>query len=283
MYRVITTLGALLSRCSPKTLDRLARGIAFFLFDILRFRRALILRNLTTAFGNERTAAERVRIGRDSVKHFLLTLCEFLSAVRIDMLDELEVEGLSHVQAVLAEGKGAYFLCGHLGNWEAMGAAGHRLAAPTHAIVKEVGDGSINQLIDELRNKSGLNTIYRKPAGTALRSMLEALERNELVAFMLDQSRPRAPRIPFFGTPAKTQTSLASLWRRKPRPIIPVSIRRIAPRRHVLTAWPPLDLDAQDRTQTDVETLTERFNEALEKMIRTAPEQYFWFHNRWKP
>jgi KDO2-lipid IV(A) lauroyltransferase len=28
--------------------------------------------------------------------------------------------------------------------------------------------------------------------------------------------------------------------------------------------------------------MTQRFTEALERIIRTAPEQYFWLHRRWK-
>ena len=28
--------------------------------------------------------------------------------------------------------------------------------------------------------------------------------------------------------------------------------------------------------------ITQRFTSALERMIRRAPEQYFWLHRRWK-
>jgi KDO2-lipid IV(A) lauroyltransferase len=34
--------------------------------------------------------------------------------------------------------------------------------------------------------------------------------------------------------------------------------------------------------EADVTTLTARLAAALEAEIRKAPEQYFWFHRRWK-
>ena len=282
MYACLTCCGRWLHRRAPSALDRLARVAAFVAFDLLRFRRRLILRNLELAFGDEWTPARRVEVGRNSMRHFFLTVFEFLESVERDLLDEVTAEGVNHAQQALAEGRGVYVLCGHLGNWEAMGGAGTRFAAPTHALVKEVGKGGANRLVDELRRKAGFSPIYRKPRGAALKAIHRALGRNELVAFILDQARPGAPRIPFFGTPAKTQTSLAAIWRKTPRPVIPVSIRRLAPRRHVVMAWPPLDLGKTDKAEQDVLNLTAQFNVMLETMIRTAPEQYFWLHNRWK-
>jgi KDO2-lipid IV(A) lauroyltransferase len=42
--------------------------------------------------------------------------------------------------------------------------------------------------------------------------------------------------------------------------------------------WP--EEYAKDRDP--VKAITQRFSSALERIIRTAPEQYFWLHRRWK-
>ncbi len=31
-----------------------------------------------------------------------------------------------------------------------------------------------------------------------------------------------------------------------------------------------------------VKAITQRFTSALERIVRTAPQQYFWLHRRWK-
>jgi KDO2-lipid IV(A) lauroyltransferase len=35
-------------------------------------------------------------------------------------------------------------------------------------------------------------------------------------------------------------------------------------------------------TRDAVKAITQRFTSALERIVRTAPEQYFWLHRRWK-
>lgn len=221
-------------------------------------------------------------MGRESLYHFILTFFEFLRSVRIDILGDTTYEGRDLVMDALKEGRGGYILSCHLGNFEAMGGSGTRFAVPTYSIVKEMRNKGVNQLVDELRRGNGLYPIYRKPEGTAIKAILKTLKRNELVGFMLDQARPEAPRIPFFGTPAKTQTSLAVMWRKHPAPIIPVSIRRLAPGKHHITVWPALETERTKDAEADVYRITEQCNKMIETMIRTCPEQYFWLHNRWK-
>jgi len=282
MYRIIKTAAHWISGWSDEQAERRARRLAFFAFDVLRFRRQLILKNLAIAFGTERSEAERVRMGRESMRHFFLTMFEFLASVRRPLVSGVEVEGVEHTQAALAAGRGVYIVCGHFGNWEAAGPAGSKVAATVHGIVKEVGRGGANRLVDELRRASGVVPIYREPAGSALKQILAALNQNELVGFVLDQARPGAPRIPFFGTPAKTQTSLAAIWRKRPAPIIPIGIERLAYGRHKLRVWPPLQAEKTNDMEADILRITEQCNQILEEMIRVAPEQYFWLHNRWK-
>ncbi len=283
MYRVIKSLGYWLSRRQPETLERMARGLAVLCFDLLRLRRRLILNNLKIAFGDDWSEAKRIKTGRAAWKNFFLTAMETLRAVDSDVLANTTYEGLEHIEAALAQGRGAYMIAGHMGNWEVMAASGTRFIAPTSCLVKEIGEGGANQLIDELRRKMGWTPIYRKPAGAALKQVRAVLEGNELVAFMLDQARPGAPHIPFFGQPAKTLTSLAAFWRKHPSPILPVHIQRISPTRHHVTVWPPLDFQRTADHRADTLANTALCNQMLEKIIRQCPEQYFWLHNRWKP
>ena len=282
MYYLLKGFGHLLCRLSPEALDRLARGLAYLTFDIIRLRRRLILRNIEIALGNETSASERVLMGRQSMRHFFLTVFETLRAVGSDVVAHVEVEGREHAQPALDAGKGAYILICHIGNWEVLGGAGSRYGAHTHALVKEIGKGGANRLVDELRHRIGWTPIYRKPPAEAIRKIRAAMKRGELVGIMMDQARPGAPRLPFFGQPAKTLTILASLWRKSPAPVIPISIHRMSPTRHALKVWPPLTFKTlDDPKQADIEN-TILCNQMLETMIRHTPEQYFWLHNRWK-
>lgn len=282
MYSVLQAVGWWISRWSPRQAERRARGLAVFFFDVLRFRRRLILRNLEIAFGAELDVAARIRMGRASMQHFWMTMFEFLSAFQNDLIADVEGEGVELVQQALAGGRGAYMLVAHLGNWEALGPYGTRHVAPVHSLVKEVGRGGANRFVDALRRHTGHTPIYRSPPGEALKAVRRVMKANQLVGFMLDQARPGAPRIPFFGTPAKTQTSLAAIWRKYPAPVIPASIHRLGYGRHRVKVWPELAMQRTDDARRDTEANTALLNRMLETMIRETPEQYFWLHDRWK-
>jgi KDO2-lipid IV(A) lauroyltransferase len=287
VYWTLKILALALSLLSPAAVNAAAWGIAVLLFDGLRFRRGLIVANIGVAFP-EMPPAERVRTGRASVANFVLTALEFLRSVRHDIAAETELVGAEHMHAALAKGGGAYVLCCHLGSWEAMGAKVTRAVAPAHVLVKKVGGRGTDRFVTELRLRNGFLPVMRKEKGDGMRAIVKALKRHEIVGFVMDQARPGEPRLPFFGHPAKTNTSFAAIWLKVPAPIVPAYARRVGVGRHVVEFLPELALPAAAETadgaqlERDVLALSQQFNGAVEAMVRRNPSQYFWLHNRWK-
>src|SRR5690606_3301693 len=108
------------------------------------------------------------------------------------------------------------------------------------------------------------------------------LRRNEIVGFVLDQSRPGEPRLKFFSHPAKTNTSLAQIWRKWPAPVVPAYIVRRSVGCHDGYFLPPLNLQKTTDPEDDIVINSTLFNRTLEKIISDHPDQYFWMHDRWK-
>jgi KDO2-lipid IV(A) lauroyltransferase len=281
-YRLMALLAWAVGKLPPRGVDALARTLAFLVYDVLRVRRRLVAANLERAFGAAMSDAERTRVGRASVYHFALTVLEFVRGFRGDLVGHVELQGAQHLRRALEEGRGCYFVAAHLGNWEALAAATTRLIAPTYVLVKKVGGPSMDRFVTEVRERNGFLPIKRRGMGDGYRAIKAALGRGEAVGFVMDQARPGEPRLPFFGTPAKTNTSLAAIWRRMPAPVLSAHVRRVAPFRHVIEYGPPLALAATDDKDADVKALSARFNEVIEAQVRSAPEQYFWLHDRWK-
>lgn len=281
MYWLLKLIAAFVSRLSDQGMERLARGMAFLAFDCLRLRRSLVLKNLKLAFP-EKTAAERISIGRASIKNFALTALEFFRSQGTDIAARVEIRGMEHARAALEQGQGVYILCFHLGNWEAMGAAVTRMIAPAYVLVKKVGSSSVDRFVSELREKNGFLTVKRRKKGDGYTAIKEILGRNEIVGFVMDQARPGEPKLPFFGHPAKTNTSLAAIRQRVLAPVVPSFIVRTGPSQHVVEFFPEVQLEASGDPAEDIRSHSTRFNEIVEAYVRQAPEQYFWMHNRWK-
>lgn len=284
MERFLFGVSRILSRCPSKILDKLAWFLTILVFDVMRLRRRLILNNLKLAFGEKYTPKERVQIGRKSVYNFILTAFEFIRGAYIDFTENIEIRGQEHLEQALAKGQGAFIVGFHQGNWEALGAVISRRFRPTHITVKKIGreDGPVNRFVEEVRRRNGFYGIPRKNLGDAYRTIRRALANQEMVGFVIDQARPGEPRLPFFGHMAKTNTSLAAIWRRVPAPVLSAHIRRVSFGKHIVEIEPALDWQATDNAQQDIIDQSIELNQLVERVIRRQPEHYFWFHNRWK-
>lgn len=248
-------------------------------FNLLGIRRRTVAQNLQIALPTT-SARERQRIGTLAFRSFVTTVLETMAAGGRDLASTVELHGGERLQAALAGGQGCLLLCIHIGNWEALAACVARQIAPTHVVVKKVGKGPLDTYARWLRQKMGYDAIQND--GNAYRQIARALKRNEVVGFVMDQYQPGAPLLLAFGVPTKTNTGLATIWRRSGVPVFPVLIRRIGVHKHSGEVWPELTLTKTDDPAQDVKAATQVFNETMEQMILTNPEQYFWLHDRWK-
>lgn len=250
-------------------------------FDILRVRRSLVLRNLAT-YDPTLSQRQKVQLGRASYDHFFQTILEFLYS-RLHRPDkDVELVGRQHLDAALAQGKGVYILCFHMGNWESMGSAITHKVRPCRVIVKKVGNDSVNSFVQEQRDRNGFGTIVKGQKGTATRHIFRTLKEGGIVGFAFDQARSNSPRLPFFSKQASTNVSLAAIWRKRPAPIIVSYAERTGFAQHKVHFLPELDLTTSEDKESDIIAHSTEFNRILEQIIRKQPEQYFWLHNRWK-
>jgi KDO2-lipid IV(A) lauroyltransferase len=282
MYMFMKALCRFTSRFSADALMRFGNALTFLLFDILRFRRGLLLKNLDIAFGSTRTHGDKVHLARESVRSFIWTILELLAAERYPLTAQIRAEGEEHILRALEEKKGLYLLCMHMGNWEAMAAKITQTYAPSCAVMKKVGSAGMTRFVEEYRANYGLKWIKREGKGDGFKGIREALSKGQIYGFIYDQARPGEPRLPFFSQAAKTNTSLAAIWRRVRAPIVPCYLYRTGFAQHVLVIKPALDMTVTKDISGDIIRQSTEFNQILEACIRERPEQYFWFHNRWK-
>ena len=282
MYSFLMWISRRVARSSRQRLDRIAWWMARLLFDVLRMRRKVVLRNLEIAFGASMDHAQRVALGRTSVFNFCRTVLEFLYAVHHDPTETIQIEGVEHLNMALAHGHGVFIVCTHLGNPEATGAKIGKMV-PTWIPAKKVAVAGVNRFLTEMRQKRGFFVLPREKKGDGIRAIRDALAKNQVVGIVVDQTRPGEPKLPFFGHPAKSNTSYAAIWQRVGRPpVIALSIRREAFFEHTLRFLPALELPTVGSHEEQVLAHTLAFNQTAEKIIREDPASYFWMHDRWK-
>ena len=261
----------------------LGNGIGWTLARVVRLRRTYVLETLARCFP-EKTPVERqalyAEICRQQARNVVEVL-RYAGGREAELAARLDVSGKEHVEAARALGKGVLVLIAHFGNYALLALQVPRLFGyPLSIIAKPLRNATLNELWWELQRKAGVNGI---PARNAYRASVRALKDNGLVGFMLDQNRPAGLGVfvDFFGKPASTTPGLAVMSAHTGAPVLPVFIRREPDGTHRVEARPPLPPPADRRPET-MQAYTAACTRIIEDEIRRHPEQWLWWHKRWK-
>jgi KDO2-lipid IV(A) lauroyltransferase len=184
-------------------------------------------------------------------------------------------------EAALERGRGVILATGHFGNWEIAAAAVAARGVPMAAVVRRQGNGLFDARLDALRRSLGVETISQRDAP---RAVPRWLRKGGVVGLVADQdARGSGVFVPFFGRAASTHRGPALFALRLGAPLFACSAVRLPgeePRYHLSSV--PVEVERTGELDADVERLTAEFTARLEAAVRAHPEQYFWFHRRWK-
>lgn len=253
--------------------------IGWIAYWVLWPYRRLATRNLTIAFGDQKSPAELRRMAR---AHFtrlganLVSSVKFASMPGKEILKHVAVENLEALKAAVANGKGVVFTISHLGNWEVL-AQVSPLVFPckTGTIYQRLGNPYIDADVRIARARLGLQPFERKEG---FLGAIALARKGGAVGVLVDQHAGDAGTwLPFFGRLASTSPLAATLALRSGATVFPLAVHTVGPGRWRMVIDPPLPVSTRD-----VSLLTMQINLALEQQIRRAPEDWFWVHNRWK-
>jgi Kdo2-lipid IVA lauroyltransferase/acyltransferase len=261
----------------------LGRRLGDLVYILLPRRRRIALANLARAYP-ELPARERRRLARRAAQHLGMTIGE-LPRMLSDPIDatlaRIQIDGVEHLDAVMAEHGRALILTAHLGNWEILCAA-HRLTRYELSVVVRPLDAPwLDAIADRLRRRTGVEVIDKRGA---LRPVLEGLRRGRLIGILLDQNAARREGVfvDFFGYPASTSRAIALLALRTGAPVVPIFAHRRRDRGHRIAIRPPLPRPTSNDPEAAVVELTARCTMEIERAVRETPEQWLWSHDRWR-
>ena len=259
-------------------------GELFYLFDVRDRRIALF--NLGIAFP-QRSRAERRRILRVSCRNLGRVAAEFchLSQLTADTLSQFVTfaDRAAWDRAIAAAAqKGAVIATAHFGNWELLAYAHGLLGHPVTLVHRPMHNPLFDDAITALRAAAGTRSIRKKAAA---KEALRALRQHQILVIPSDQNQTLSfgVFVDFFGKPACTTPGAARLAMLTGAPVVPVFLVRDGESaRHRVEMLPAIEMVSTGDRDADIRTNTQRCSDAVESMIRRYPEQWIWFHKRWK-
>jgi KDO2-lipid IV(A) lauroyltransferase len=281
-YALRGVIGALGTLSLPRA-GRIGARIGALGYRPLGIRRGVVERQLAASFPGL-DAPEVLRIARAAYEHLGRTSIETALLPRLGkdaVLDLFEgVDGWELIERAMEAGKGLILVTGHVGNWELGGAYIAARGVPLDAIVRRMNNPLVDRYITETRSHIGMHVVHD---GDAVRRIPRAFRDGRAVAFVADQGviGLASTFVPFFGRPAKTPRGPAVFALRFGVPIVfgTAIIQPSGQYRLVLQAVP---VESTGDRETDIDRCVLRYTQALERVVRRNPEQYFWHHRRWR-
>jgi KDO2-lipid IV(A) lauroyltransferase len=178
------------------------------------------------------------------------------------------------------DGKPALCFAAHLGNWElpAVMAAAHGM--PSAVLYRMPNNKAIAREIARIRAPL-MGRLIRSRAQAPL-EMAAALERGDHLGMLVDQHFSRGVDVNFFGRPCKANPSIARLARQFECPVVGVRVIRLRDHRFRIAAEGPFDLPRDSAGRIDVRQSTQLITTVIERWVRENPDQWLWFHRRWR-
>jgi heptosyltransferase-2 len=261
-------------------LFRAGEGLGFLAWLFLPQYRRLAQRNVVTALGTKGTPAQSKRIVR---RHFRRLGANFLCGLKVATIPletlskYVDVEGEDIINRHLRDKRGVVLILSHMGNWEVIPQIlpkfiGH---ARNSTIYQALRNRRVDAHVRKLRSRAGVEVFDRREG---FARPIELLRGGGAIGILSDQhAGDQGLWTPLFNKLASTTPLPALLAKRTRAALVHVAVYTARP-----AHWRVVVEPGPDAQSGSVEALTSKANEVIARHVESAPEDWFWVHDRWK-
>lgn len=195
--------------------------------------------------------------------------------------EHIRIEGIEHLKAALAEGKGAIILLAHMGPWEALaqlpglGKQQYRVEAPFGAMYRPLNNNYLDEWYRSQREGQGTRLFSRRDG---FHKPVDFLRAGGMLGILSDQKMREGPSVDYFGQQVHSSPIPGLFHRRSGSPLFALSVVTSAPAQWRLSLLPVPVPESLDRSQR--EPLAQLCNQAIAGALAQSPLDGFWLHKR---
>ncbi|MBC2604899.1 lysophospholipid acyltransferase family protein [Pelagicoccus albus] len=244
-------------------------------------RQKLVLENIAVA-RPEADEKELKRLGKQAAKNFGRTITEFIryGIKDRDLISDLvEIKGIEELKTALQGGKGAIVLTGHFGAWAIYFAAMSMAGVPLSLLVGKQHNKKVDDFILKI---PGDRVEFISKGRTAIKKILAKLTAGRAVVMVADQHAGKSGVVvPFLGKNASTLPLPGSFAVKYQAPVFIMTGQRKPDGTHTVTIE-PIEISASEDSEDPKIEVLKAYNHKLGRVVASCPEQYFWYHRRWR-
>ena len=273
-YYSLIILKKFLSTLSARTRYKISNQLASLLYNYINIRKNQAKTNLKKAFPCWSDRKIRFTL-KKMYQFFSFNFIQFISVPKSWERLEIEVIGRDILDSNLEKGRGVIFITGHFGAWEILGKWLGEYTELFAGIALRQKNRGANQFFQEQRELPGTKQFYKRE--NSIEIAYEILSSNGVLGLVSDQdARKKGVFVNFFGSSASTPKGAALFHLNTAAPIMMGACTQKGFQKYEIRFF------QVDTSIQNIERITQSYTNLLEECIRKNPEQYFWFHKRWK-
>lgn len=269
----------------PSSLQNmLAKFLAFAFMKLKKKRFHVVMTNLNLAFGETKTKEEKLEIAKKCYYNFAKYLgINFIlnqNTTKQKILKQVVFKNEHFLLDAMKSGRPIIVTTAHFGQWEIFGLAVAARFGPSSVLGRKLDSSVMDKILRANRAQFNVELIDKNGGA---KDILKALKARRIVGILVDQNT--APKdgikVQFFGKDVLHTPAASVLAQKTNALIINAFIYQKGENLNEICFEQPIDISTFDKEDA-VQKATQMQCSACEEMVRARPEEYFWFHQRFK-
>ena len=269
----------------PSSLQKmLAKFLAFAFMKLKKKRFHVVMTNLDLAFGETKTKEEKLEIAKKCYYNFAKYLgINFIlnqNTTKQKILEQVVFKNEHFLLDAMKSGRPIIVTTAHFGQWEIFGLAVAAHFGASSALGRRLDSSVMDKILKANRAQFDVELIDKNGGA---KDILKALKARRIVGILVDQNT--APKdgikVQFFGKDVLHTPAASVLAQKTNALIINAFIYQKDENLSEICFEQPIDISTFDKEDA-VQKATQMQCSACEEMVRARPEEYFWFHQRFK-
>jgi len=255
--------------------------VGFLTYHLVRYRRQVVRKNLTTAFP-KKSIAEIKEIEKGFYRHFSDFIFESIKAISISdkqLLKRTSIKNPELIEKLYAENKNLIVTCGHYNNWEFYALSLPRLINyKTYSVYQPLKNTFYDQILLNSRARNGMKLIKTKEL---IPFFATNSDEKRMVIIVNDQS-PSNRETAYWNTFLNQETG----WNNGPEKLarkydyaVLFGHSRQVKRGYYEVEFTLITEDPRAMVEGEI---TNAYSRILEDLILANPRFWLWSHKRWK-
>ena len=255
------------------------RCFGWIVWKFFPIRRKVALKNLTIAFPNKSDKEKNI-ILKNTYSHFGMVMIDFL---RMPYLTLRKLNKILQIDEntikLLNSTKNGIIVSGHIGNWEMFQPAFGMNQFPFFVVAQSQRNRGANKFFTWVRESSGIQIIYKQDSA---KTMLKSLKKGFL-GLVSDQFAGKSGIVvDFFNRPTSIPKGAATFHEKTGIPILSGFCILSGDFKYHLSLREIKLQKSMYNSDDLILNISQQIAKDLEEKVKDFPEQYFWFHRKWR-